>query len=88
MRQFWDKYIHYNIPFYILTGIAIALLIVSFVIPPTGEIHPSVLQGVGEIFGFAALWSVLVAVESGGTAKFSKGNVNVEIKNENQEENQ
>lgn len=85
MKGFFDKYIHYNIPFYILTGIAIVLLIVSFILPPQGTIDPSVLQGAGEIFAFASLWTILVAIESGGTAKLTKGDVNLEIKNKNEE---
>lgn len=86
MKQFFNQYIHYNIPFYILASIAIGLIITSFIIPPAGEIHPSVLQGVGEIFAFAALWSVIVAIESGGIGKIRHGNTEIEItKNEEEE---
>ena len=34
------------------------LLTVSFLVPPTGVIDPSVLTGVGELFGFATLASI------------------------------
>ena len=30
-----------------------ALMITGFIIPPTGEIHPSVLTGLGELLTFA-----------------------------------
>lgn len=87
MKGFFDKYIHYNIPFYILTGIAIVLLIVSFLLPPQGTIDPSVLQAAGEIFAFASLWTVLVAIESGGTAKIKHHDTEVELQSTEKGEN-
>lgn len=69
----------HNLPFHILTGIAIALIIISFILPPTGEIDPSVLKGVGEIFGFLSLYTVLRAIEKGTGASFKKGDIELDI---------
>lgn len=86
MKEFYTQYILHNLPFHILTGIAIALIIISFILPPTGEIDPSVLQGVGEIFGFLSLYTVLIAIEKGTAASLKKGDLELEIKEDHKEE--
>lgn len=82
MKEFYTQYMLHNLPFHILTGIAIALIIISFILPPTGEIDPSVLQGVGEIFGFLSLYTILIAIEKGTGASFKKGDIELEIQEE------
>ena len=84
MKDFYTQYILHNLPFHILTGIAIALIIISFVLPPTGEIDPSVLKGVGEIFGFLSLYTVVLAIEKGTGASFRKGDVELEIQEDHE----
>lgn len=86
MKEFYTQYVLHNLPFHILTGIAIALIIISFILPPTGEINPSVLQGVGEIFGFLSLYTVLIAIEKGTGASFRKGDVELEIQEDHNQE--
>lgn len=86
MKEFYTQYMLHNLPFHILTGIAIALIIISFILPPTGEIDPSVLQGVGEIFGFLSLYTVLIAIEKGTGASFKKGDIELEIQEEHEKE--
>ena len=79
MKRFWDSYIRYNIPFFILGGIALVLLIISWIAPPPMQIHETVLQGVAEIIGLAALWTVVLAIEKGTGASFKKGDLELEI---------
>ena len=86
MKQFWNSYIRYNIPFFVLGGIALVLLIISWIAPPPMQVHESVLQAVAEIFGFAALWAIIIAVEKGTGASLKKGDLELEIKEENKEE--
>ena len=88
MKHFWNAYIRYNIPFFILGGVALLLLIISWIAPPPMQVHESVLQGIAEIIGLAALWTVVIAIEKGTGASFRKGDVEVEIKedHENKEE--
>ena len=86
MKRFWDSYIRYNIPFFILGGIALVLLIISWIAPPPMQVHESVLQAVAEIFGFASLWTIVIAVEKGTGASFRKGDVEVEIKEDTKKE--
>ena len=75
-----------NIWMRILTISSILLIIASFIIPPLGIIDGSVLAAVGEIEGLGVLWIVLRAVEKGTGASFKKGDVEVDIK-EKEEEN-
>lgn len=59
--------------------IALALIIASFIVPPTGVVDPSVLAAVGEVFAFAALYVVLYAVEKGTPASISHNNTTVTV---------
>ena len=86
MKRFFDAYIKWNIPFFILGGIALILLIISWIAPPPMQVHESVLQAVAEIFGFAALWTIVITVEKGTGASFRKGDVELEIKEDHNQE--
>ena len=79
MKRFFDAYLKYNVPFFVLGGISLILLIISWIAPPPMQIHESVLQGVAEIFGFAALWAIVIAVEKGTGASFKKGDIELDI---------
>ena len=86
MKRFWDSYIRYNIPFFILGGVALLLLIISWIAPPPMQVHESVLQAVAEIFGFASLWTIVIAIEKGTGASFKKGDIELEIQEPHKEE--
>lgn len=58
-----------DIGLHILTFTSIILIVTSFFIPPLGIIDSSVFVAVGELFGFAALWELHVAVRRGLDAK-------------------
>lgn len=72
--------------FDVFSFIAICLIIASFLVPPTGQIDPSVLAGTGELFAFAALYVVLVAVDKGVPASVSHGNTTVTVNKEETEQ--
>ena len=86
MKRFFDAYVKWNIPFFILGGVSLLLLIISWIAPPPMQVHESVLQAVAEIFGFAALWTIVIAVEKGTGASFRKGDVELEIKEDHNQE--
>ena len=87
MKYFWNSYLRHNIPFFIFGGVALLLLIISWIAPPPMQVHESVLQAVAEIFGFASLWTIVIAVEKGTEEKKKKGDIELEIKDhENKEE--
>jgi hypothetical protein len=68
-----------NVPFWILAGIAMAMGITAFFIPPMAEIHPSVLRFISWVFAFAALWTVFVSMMRGLDARIQHGNTSLTI---------
>ena len=86
MKQFWNAYLKYNVPFFVLGGVSLLLLIISWIAPPPMQVHESVLQAVAEIIGLAALWTVVLAVEKGTGASFKKGDIELEIQEEHKQE--
>ena len=83
MPEILKDAVKHNWGFWILAGIAAALLVTSFLLPPSGQIHPSVIAGTGEIFAFTALWTIVRAIDRGHTAKIQKGDTSLEVKKEN-----
>ena len=63
----------------VLSVIAVALIIGSFFVPPTGVVDSSVLAAVGEIFAFAALFAVWEAIDKGVDAKVTHGNTTISL---------
>lgn len=74
MGKNWHKYLLIG-----FSVVAVILLIVSFLLPPTGSIDSSVIQGVGELFAFAALTQIVPAIEAGKTVKIQRGETSLEI---------
>lgn len=68
--------------FHIFSLTSIGLILTSFFIPPTGIIDSSVFMAVGEIFAFAALWEIHIAIKKGMDAKISHNNTTIEINND------
>ena len=58
---------------------SIGLFIASFIVPPLGEISPSVLKAGGEIFAFAALIMLREAIMEGLGVKMTHGQTTIEI---------
>lgn len=65
--------------FYVCLGVAIALLITSFFLPPKGVIDPSILKAVAELLGFAALAIVGKNLALGKEVTFHHGQTEVTI---------
>ena len=83
LKETWES----NIWMRILTISSILLIIASFFVPPLGVLDGSVLAAVGELEGLGVLWIVLRAVEKGIGASFKKGDVEVDIKEKEDEAN-
>ena len=58
----------------------IGLFITSIVMPPKGEIPPSVIKGATLLFAFASLATLREAIREGIGAKLTHGNTVLEIK--------
>ena len=67
---------------FVLALIAVVMMVVGFIVPPTGVIDGSVLTGAGIMLGFAALFFAWHAVDKGLDAKITHGSTTVEINND------
>ena len=65
--------------FYACLTVAVILMVVSFVLPPTGVIDPSVLKAAAILLGFAALGIVGKNLSLGKDVTFSHGDTEVTI---------
>ena len=68
-----------SISFWVCLCTSLVLIALGFLVPPLGDIHPSVLTAVGELFGFATLAIVADAIKFGYDAKITHGNTTVQI---------
>ena len=85
MAEVIKKAILGDMVFWVCLVVSLVLMVLGFLLPPMGEISPSVLEGVGWIFGFAALAklcdTVNNAVKHGYDAKVKHGDTSIEINN-------
>lgn len=65
--------------FYVCLAVSIVLLSVSFVLPPTGVIDPSVLKAAAILLGFAALGIAGKNLAEGKDVTFSHGDTEITI---------
>lgn len=75
-----------RIAFYLITSVAAALLTASFIVPPTGVIDRSVIAAAGELFAFASLTIILIAIDKGIDAKVQHNNTTITIDGKEEEE--
>ena len=73
-----------SISFWVCLCTSLVLIALGFIVPPMGEIHPSLLTAVGELFGFATLAVVADAIKFGYDAKITHGNTTVEVNNDDE----
>ena len=82
MSNFFKRFTKSNkIAFWVCLAISVTLLTVSFLLPPKGQIDPSVLRGVGEIFAFAVLYVVIEALQRGTDVTIHKDNIDITLNN-------
>lgn len=87
MSKFFKNFTKSNkIAFWVCLAISVTLITVSFLLPPTGKIDPSVLRGVGEIFAFAVLYTVIEALQRGTDVNFHKGDIDITLNNPDKDE--
>ena len=46
-----------------------------------GEINPSVIRAVGELFGFASLWTIVHGIDKGCDVALKHNNTEIDINN-------
>lgn len=76
---------------YIIILLSFGLMVASFIVPPLGAIHPSVLQGVAIILGFTWLLyttvNIPVFISRGAKIRASYGDAKLEITHKDEENN-
>lgn len=82
MKKFWRSYLAENLGFWVFGISSIILLGVSFILPPTGVINATVLEGVAELFAFASLGAVYRAINKGTPASITHGGTTVSVNKE------
>ena len=87
MRKLFSKMKNFEkVVFWIGLLSSIILLTVSFCLPPTGAIDPSVLAAVGEIFAYVTLSVVIVALGRGTDVTLHKGDIDISLNNPDKDE--
>ena len=79
MKELFREIIVQNLWFKVFALISITLIIISFFMPPTGEISPSVMAGVGEIFAWGALGTIVKAIDKNKTISLSHGDTTITV---------
>ena len=79
VKQIYHNVNHYA--FWTCLIISIGLIIGSFFVPPLGVIDGSVLAGVGELFAFATLATVIVAIMKGSDVTVQHNNTSISVNN-------
>lgn len=74
-----DKMRWHTMAFGVCLAVSIGLIVGGFFVPPTGVIDGSVLTGVGELFGFAALAQIHSLVARGKGVKIQHGSTSVSV---------
>ena len=68
-----------SIAFWVCLIASVALFIGGFIVPPMGVIDGSVLKAGGMLLGFGALAQAPNLIESLERAKFTKGDMTIEV---------
>lgn len=85
MKKFYKNYLENNLFFWLFSGIGVLLIIIAFFIPPTAQIHQSVLYAVAEIDGLIAIGAVLKSIDKGRSASIKHNGTELTINKDEQE---
>lgn len=89
MKKFFARFNKFDmVVFWVCLLTSITLLVVSFLLPPTGQIDNSVIGAVGEMFGFASLAVVIKALGRGTDVTLHKGDIDISLNNPDKDEDE
>ena len=72
--------------FIVCLALSIGLIVGSWFVPPMAVVDGTVLAAVGEIFGFAALGTVINAIDKGHKATITKGDTTLTVGTDKKEQ--
>lgn len=70
--------------FYVNLAVSILLIIVGFVVPPTGVIDGSVLTAVGLLLMFATIDKIPEVIKAGKSIKLQRGDTSIEVNSDSE----
>ena len=79
MGKLLKNAVHNNYAFWVCLFVSIVLLITSFFVPPLAVIDGSILAATGELFAFAALGSIITAINKGMDARITHRDTSLTI---------
>lgn len=85
MKEFYRNYLENNLFFWLFSGIGVLLIIIAFFIPPTAQIHQSVLYAVAEIDGLISIGAVIKAIDKGSSASLKHNGTELTVTNKEDE---
>lgn len=71
-----------TVALWVCTVASIGLYVASFLVPPLGEISPSVLKAGAEIFALAGLFVIREAIVEGLGIKLTHGGTTIEVRDQ------
>lgn len=71
--------------FWLTLSLSAILMVVSFILPPTGHIDSSILQASSILFAFGCLGTVVRAVEKGTDVTLKHGETEISIDNDKEQ---
>ena len=78
----------HNVPFWVCLTVSIALIVVGFFTPPMAVIDGSVFIATGEMFAYAALYTLWLAIKKGTNARLRRGNTSLSVGDATEDDNQ
>lgn len=84
-KQTFKECVLQNAWFKVLSMVSFLLIIASFILPPTGIIDNSVLAASGELMGWGALYSVILAIERGKSVEMKHGETTITVRKHDEE---
>lgn len=79
MGEILKQATYHNYAFWVCLFTSIALIVISFFIPPLAVIDGSVLAATGELFAFASLGTLITAVRKGKDARIRHKDTTIEV---------
>lgn len=82
MKKIKEIYSHISKwAFWSTFSVSVILILISFFLPPTGQVDPSVCGAVGELFGFGCLATVIDGLHKGTDVSVTKGDTTLTVNN-------
>lgn len=80
LKELWqDSPRTSRVIFWVLLTLGVAFLIISFIMPPQGQIDKSVLEAFAMVQGFASIGVAFANISIGKSVKIAHGQTTIEV---------